>query len=104
MEAKEKCLEQWWIGRLDSHCREKRLQGVLICDLVADAEKRIAVHEKRAYRRVPAFWATNNKYVPTYKYKLVWEGYKQQEYVTNDYASFGFGLGKPDHLKTSEEG
>ena len=34
---------------------------------------------------------------------LVLEGYKQQEYATINYASFGLGLRKPDHLKTREE-
>ena len=54
MEAKEQCLEQWWIGRLDSHCREERRRGAPVRDLVVDAKKRIAAHEKRASRREPA--------------------------------------------------
>ena len=97
MEARERCLEQQRKKMLESHCREENQRRAPVRNLVADAEKRIADHEKRAPRRVPAFGASNDKYVIIYK--LVNEGYND-EYVSDDYS---FYHPKPEHLKTHDK-
>ena len=45
MKARERCLEQRWKKMLDRQCMEEKRRGALVCNLVVDAEKRIAAHE-----------------------------------------------------------
>ena len=82
---------------LDEHCREEKRRGAAVRNYIADAEKRIAAHVRRAPNRLPVLGEMYDGRVPNYK--LVSEGYTD-EYVRND---FQLHYLKPEHLMNCDE-